>query len=336
MTIAAHPISTRTLGGRKVCPVGLGCMSLSWAYGRQPPDAEGAALLHRALELGYNHLDTARIYGAGHSETLIGKTLKGKRRQFFLASKAGIQYDGKQRTVDCSPATLRAACEESLRLLQTDHIDLYYLHRFDYNTPIEESVAALADLVNAGKIGGIGLSEMSATTIRKAAAVHPIAAVQNEYSLWTRNSEISVLEACRELGTTFVAFSPLGRGALANSVRDIKAMEVNDFRTGIPRFQPDNWSRNLQLIDQFNAIAEEQGVTPAQLSLAWVLSRGEHVVTIPGTGQMAHMEENIARWNWQPSVEVLNMLDALINEETVAGDRYGESMKLNVDTEDFS
>lgn len=329
-------ISARTIGGRKVCPLGLGCMSLSWAYGWQPPDADGAAILHRALELGYNHLDTARIYGAGHNEGLIGKTLKGQRNRFYLASKAGIQYDGKQRTVDCSPATLRSACEESLRLLQTDHIDLYYLHRFDYNTPIEESISALADLVREGKIGGIGLSEMSANTIRKAAAVHPITAVQNEYSLWTRNSEIAVLEACRELGTTFVAFSPLGRGALANGVRDINVLHANDFRCGIPRFHKENWHRNLQLIDQFNSIAKEEEVTPAQLSLAWVLSRGEHIVTIPGTGRMAHLEENIARWDWQPSAQVLDTLNALINEKTVAGDRYGETMKLNVDTEDFN
>lgn len=329
-------ISIRRIGGRTVCPVGLGCMSLSWAYGGQPPDDVGAAILHRALELGYNHLDTARIYGSGHNEALIGKTLNGKRDQFYLASKAGIQYSGKQRSVDCSPASLRAACEESLRLLQTDHIDLYYLHRFDYNTPIEESVAALADLVREGKIGGIGLSEMSAPTLRKAAAVHPITAVQNEYSLWSRNSEIAVLDACRELGTTFVAFSPLGRGALANGVRDVDALDKDDFRSGMPRFQKENWRRNLQLIDRFNAIAERQGVTPAQLSLAWVLSRGDHIVTIPGTGKMAHMEENIARWNWQPSHEVLNALDALINEKTVAGDRYGQSMKLNVDTEEFS
>lgn len=335
MTISARPVSARTIGGRAVCPVGLGCMSLSWAYGRQPADADGAALLHRALEFGYNHLDTARIYGAGHSESLIGRTLKGQRHRFYLASKAGIQYNGRQRSVDCSPATLRAACEESLRLLQTDHIDLYYLHRYDYNTPIEESVAALAGLVRDGKIGGIGLSEMSATTLRKAAAVHPITAVQNEYSLWTRNSEIAVLEACRELGTSFVAFSPLGRGALANGVRDITALDKDDFRCGIPRFQAENWNHNLKLIDQFNAIAEQEGVTPAQLSLAWVLSRGEHVVTIPGTSRMQHLEENIARWNWLPSAEVLNRLDALINERTVAGDRYGESMKLNVDTEDF-
>lgn len=328
-------ISMRTIGGHQVCPVGLGCMSLSWAYGKQPADEIGEAVLNRALELGYNHLDTARIYGAGHNETLIGKTLKGKRNQFYLASKAGIKYTGKVRSVDCSPATLRAACEESLRLLQTDHIDLYYLHRYDYDTPIEESVAALAELIKEGKIGGIGLSEMSAATLRKAAAVHPITAIQNEYSLWTRNSEIAVLEACRELGVTFVAFSPLGRGVFANGVRDLTQLSADDFRVSIPRLLPENWKKNIKLIDQFNAIADEEGVTPAQLSLAWVLSRGENVLVIPGTGAISHLEENIARWNWQPSAATLQKLDALINEKTVVGKRYSDAMQLNVDTEEF-
>jgi len=328
-------MKTRTLGDRQVHPVGLGCMSLSFAYGNQPSDEEGAAILHHALEVGYNHLDTARIYGAGHSETLIGKTLKGKRDQFYLASKAGINYGGKERGVDCSPAVLKAACEESLRCLQTDHIDLYYLHRFDYNTPIEESVAALADLVKEGKIGGIGLSEMSAATLRKAAAVHPITAMQTEYSLWTRNPELGVLETCKELGTTFVAFSPVGRGALANGIRDPKDLEENDFRSYMPRFSEENWPKNLKLIDTFNAVAKEQGVTPAQLSLAWVLSRGDHIVTIPGTSKMSHMEENIAKADWQPEPQVLQQVDALINQQTVSGHRYNDKLKLNVDTEDY-
>lgn len=329
-------MNTRELGGRQVCPVGLGCMSLSFAYGNQPSDEEGAAILHRALEVGYNHLDTARIYGAGHSESLIGKTLKGKRDQYYLASKAGINYSGKNRGVDCSPAVLKAACEESLRCLQTDHIDLYYLHRFDYNTPIEESVSALADLVKEGKIGGIGLSEMSAATLRKAAAVHPITAMQTEYSLWTRNPELGVLQACKELGTAFVAFSPLGRGVLANGVRNPKLLEKKDFRVHMPRFSEENWPKNLELIDQFNAIAKQQGVTPAQLSLAWVLSRDEHIVVIPGTGNMAHMEENIAKQSWQAPAEVLQKLDELINQQTVAGHRYSEQLKLNVDTEEYA
>ena len=328
-------VKTRKLGGKEVSPIGLGCMSLSFSYGRQPTDEEGAAILHRALELGYNHLDTARIYGGGHNEALIGKTLKDRRDEFYLASKTGISYSDGERKVDCSPATIKAACEESLRLLQTDHIDLYYLHRFDYNIPIEESVAAMADLVKEGKVGGIGLSEMSAATLRKAAAVHHITAVQTEYSLWTRNPELGVLQACKELGTTFVAFSPLGRGVLANSVRDPQVLDADDFRAGIPRLSVENWPTNLSLLDQFVEIAAGQGVTPAQLALAWVLSQGEHVVAIPGTGRMAHMEENIARRDWQPESSVLDALDRLINHQTVVGHRYSEAMKLNVDTEEF-
>ncbi|TGD76250.1 aldo/keto reductase [Mangrovimicrobium sediminis] len=329
-------IGKRKLGGREVCPVGFGCMSLSFAYGRQPSDEEGAAILHRALDLGYDHLDTARLYGMGHNEELIGNALKGMRQRFYLASKTGIFYEDGVRRVDCRPEKLREACEISLKLLQTDHIDLYYLHRHDYDVPVEESVGALADLMREGKIGGIGLSEVSAATLRRAAAEHPVAAVQNEYSLWTRNPELGVSEACAELGTTLVAFSPLGRGVLADGLRDPAQMEENDFRAGMPRFSAQNWPRNLALVDAFNAIAEGQGVTPAQLALAWVLSRGDHVVTIPGTGRMAHMEENIARWDWQPPAAVLAELDALINQETVVGHRYGEAMRANVDTEEFA
>ena len=327
------PNQKRQLGNRTVNPVGLGCMSLSWAYGKQPPDETGKAILHRALDLGYDHLDTARIYGDGHNETLLGEALKGLRQRFFLATKAGIM--GKERRVDCRPETLRAAVEESLRALQTDHIDLYYMHRRDFEVPIEDSVGALAELVAAGKIGGIGLSEVSADTLRRAAAAHPIAAVQNEYSLWTRNPEIAVLDACRELGTTLVAFSPLGRGALAGGIGDIDQMGKGDFRTGMPRFQPENWPANLALIEQFKAIAGAEGVTPAQLALSWVLSRGDHVVAIPGTGQMAHMEENIARWDWRPSSAVLERLDSLINQQTVTGHRYGPAMLATIDSEDF-
>lgn len=323
----------RQLGNRTVNPIGLGCMSLSWAYGRQPPDETGKAILHRALDLGYDHLDTARIYGDGHNEALLGEALEGLRQRFFLASKAGII--GKERRVDCRPETLRAAVEDSLRALRTDHIDLYYLHRRDFDTPIEESVGCLADLIAAGKIGAIGLSEVSAGTLRQASAVHPIAAVQNEYSLWTRNPEIAVLDTCRELGTTLVAFSPLGRGALAGGVRDITQLGKGDFRTGMPRFQAENWPTNLALIEQFIAIADDESVSPAQLALAWVLSRGDHVVAIPGTGQMAHMEENIARWDWQPSPATLDKLDSLINQRSVQGHRYGAAMKATIDSEDF-
>lgn len=330
------PITKRSIAGRAVNPVGLGCMSLSWAYGTPPSDEDGAKLLERALDLGYDNLDTARIYGLGHNETLIGKTLGARRDEFFLASKTGIIVDGDKRRIDCRPETIRIALEESLRLLQTDRIDLYYLHRRDFTVPIEESIGALADLVAEGKIGAIGLSEMSADTLRKAAAVHPIAALQTEYSLMTRNPEIAVLDACRELGTTFVAFSPVGRGALAGGVHDADDLGPKDIRRTMPRFVGDNWAANRALLDAFEAIAARESVTPAQLSLAWVLSRGDHVVAIPGTASIAHLEENIARWDWELSAAVSAELETLINRETVAGPRYAAAMQSTIDTEEFA
>ncbi|MFK7840868.1 MAG: aldo/keto reductase [Sphingorhabdus sp.] len=329
-------ISKRNINGKSTNPIGLGCMSLSWAYGVPPSEEDAAKLLHRALDLGYDHLDTANIYGLGHNETLLGNALQGRRNAFFLATKMGLIIDGAKRGVDCSPAAIRKCVEESLARLQTDHIDLYYMHRRDFNVPIEESVGAMAELIKEGKIGSIGLSEMSAETLRKAAAEHPIAAVQTEYSLWTRNPEIGVLEACKELGTTLVAFSPVGRGVLANGVRDIDGLAEKDLRRNMPRFNADNWPKNLKLVDQFNAIAQEEGLTPAQLSLAWVLSRGEHVVAIPGTASIAHLEENLARWDWKISADAEARLDALINQQTVSGPRYGELIQKTIDTEEFA
>lgn len=328
--------SRRTLSGREVNPIGLGCMSLSWAYGTPPSEADSARLLERALELGYDNFDTARIYGLGHNETLIGKVLSPYRDRFLLSSKTGIIVEGSKRRVDCTPATIRKAVETSLELLRTDHIDLYYLHRRDFNVQIEESVGALADLIKEGKIGSIGLSEMSAETLRKAAAVHPIAAMQTEYSLMTRNAEIAVLEACRELGTTFVAFSPVGRGLLADPGLDPEDMAAGDIRLAMPRFQDGNFDTNAELVRRFGAIAAREGVTPAQLSLAWVLSRGDHVVAIPGTAKIGHLEENIARWDWEPSAALVAELDALINQQTVAGPRYNAVLQRTIDTEEFA
>ncbi len=328
-------IGKRKLGGRLVNPVGLGCMSLSWAYGVPPSEEVAIQLLNRALDLGYDHLDTANIYGLGHNETLLGKALKGRRGEFFLATKMGITVDGAKRGVDCSPAAIRRCVDESLTRLQTDHIDLYTMHRPDRTVPIEESMGAMAELVAAGKISHVGLSEMNAETLRRAHAVHPVAAMQTEYSLWSRNPEIAVLDACAELGTTFVAFSPVGRGALAGGVRDLADIPEKDFRHTMPRFDAENWPKNRALIDQLEALAAQAGATPAQLSLAWVLSRGEHIVTIPGTGSIAHMEENIARWDWELTAELAAQLDALINQQTVAGPRYGPSMQSSVTTEDF-
>lgn len=329
-------IGKRTINGRMVTPIGLGCMSLSWAYGVPPSDAEGEALLGQALDMGYDFLDTANIYGLGHNETRIGRALKHRRREFFLATKMGIKVEGQRRAIDCSPAAIRECVDLSLQRLQTDHIDLYYMHRRDFSVPIEDSMGAMKELVEAGKIGAVGLSEMSAETLRRAHAVHPVAAMQTEYSLWTRNPEIAVLEACRELGTTFVAFSPVGRGVLAGGVRDVAALAEKDLRRAMPRFDAENWPANLALIDAFEAIAAREGVTPAQLALAWVLSRGDHVVAIPGTARADHMAENLARWDWDLPAQTATELDALINQGTVAGPRYTEAMQRTVDTEEFA
>ncbi len=328
--------TTRTINGHDVNPIGLGCMSLSWAYNIPPSDDDGAKLLNHALDLGYNHLDTARIYGLGHNETLIGKTLKDRRKEFFLASKTGIFVEGKARSINCKPEMIRGAIEESLRLLQTDHIDLYYLHRRDFDTPIEDSIGELARAVEAGKIGSIGLSEMSSETLRKAAAVHPIAAMQTEYSPQTRNPELGVLATCAELGTTFVAFSPVGRGSLCGTLRDPSALPDGDLRKNWPRFVGENWQRNLAQIDAFATIAANAGVTPAQLALGWVLAKGDHIVAIPGTAVIAHLEENIARYDWRPDAATIASVDALINERTVAGPRYPDAMQRTIDTEEFA
>jgi aryl-alcohol dehydrogenase-like predicted oxidoreductase len=327
---------TRAIAGRELNPVGLGCMGLSHGYGVPPTPEEAAKVLNRALDLGCNHLDTARLYGAGRNEALIGEVLKGRRSEFFLASKTGIVIDGPKRYTDCSPETLRSHVELSLEALQTDHIDLYYLHRRDFKVPIEESIGALAELKAQGKIGAIGVSETGAEAIRRGHAEHPIAAVQTEYSLWTRNVEIAVLDTCRELGIALVAFSPLARGALGGDLLDCESLREGDIRYPMPRFNAENWPKNRALVDAFCAVAAEQGVTPAQLSLAWVLSRGDHVHTIPGTTRTDHLEQNLSKVDWQPAAAVLARLDALINRHTVAGGRYPEAMQKTIDTEEFA
>jgi aryl-alcohol dehydrogenase-like predicted oxidoreductase len=329
-------MTMRKLNGRLVNPVGFGCMSLSWGYGVPPSDDDGLALLHRALDLGYNHLDTANIYGLGHNETLIGKALKARRNDYFLSTKMGIIVEGSNRGIDCSPSAIKKSIDESLIRLQTDHVDLYYMHRLDIKVPIADSMGAMADLVKMGKIGSVGVSEWSAAHIREAHAVHPLAAVQTEYSLWTRNPEIAVLDACKDLGITFVAFSPVARGVLANGVRDPQTFIEKDLRRKMPRFNDENWPHNLALVDAFNAIAAEQGVTPAQLSFAWLLSRGDHIVAIPGTANISHLEENIGRWDWKIPAHVAARVDALINQNSVSGPRYSAAMQQAIDTEVFS
>lgn len=326
----------RRIGPFEVQPIGLGCMSLSHAYGAPPPPEEGAKLLHRALDLGYDFLDTAALYGFGKNETLIGETLKGRRREFLLASKCGMTgVDGK-RVIDGRPETLLKTIDESLKRLQTDVIDLYYLHRWDRQVPIEESVGALGQMVTAGKVRAIGLSEVSAATLRRAHAVHPIAAIQTEYSPWTRNPEISVLDTCRELGTSFVAFSPVARGFLADAIHSPDALLEGDIRRPMPRFQGENFAANLRLLEGFRALAGEAGCTPAQLSLAWLLAKGSDIIPIPGTTSIAHLEENFAAKDIALSDAVVAKIDALINRKTVSGPRYPAPVQVEIDTEEFA
>lgn len=331
--------TTRRIGPFTVSAIGMGCMNLSHAYAAPPPKEVAREVLHRALDLGYDLIDTAALYGFGANEALVGEVLAPLRSRFTLASKGGLHgvtTDGvTRRVIDGRPATLKASCEASLKRLRTDVIDLYYLHRWDKQVPIEDSVGALADLVRDGKVRSIGLSEVSATSLRRAHAVHPIAAVQTEYSLWTRNPEIAVLEACRELGTAFVAFSPLGRGFLTGTVREVSGFEAKDIRRAMPRFEPATHAANLPLADALVELAREAGCSAAQLALAWVVSRGDHVIALPGTTRTDHLEENIAALRASPSADILERAGALINQQTVRGQRYNPSTQAEVDTEQF-
>jgi aryl-alcohol dehydrogenase-like predicted oxidoreductase len=328
-------MKARRIGAFEVSAIGLGCMNLSHAYGPPPPEEAARALLLGALELGVTLFDTAALYGFGANEELVGRVLAPHRSRFTLASKCGLHgVDGK-RVVDGRPETLKWSCEQSLKRLRTEVIDLFYLHRWDKKVPIEDSVGALADLVRAGKVRAIGLSEVSAATLRRAHAVHPIAALQTEYSLWTRNPEIAALDACRELGTAFVAFSPLARGYLGATLRDVTTLDAKDLRRTMPRFEPANYAANLRLLEGYTTIAAEVGCTPAQLALAWLLTRGEHVVPIPGTTQRAHLEDNLGADRVSLSDDVLARLDALINRHSVVGGRYDAAAQAGVDTEEF-
>lgn len=326
----------RTIAGKSLHPVGLGCMNVSWAYGTPPSHDECVKLLRQAVDLGYDHFDTARIYGAGQNEALLAEALKGRRDEVFIASKTGIVVDGPRRGVDCSPGYIAADIDKSLALLETDFIDLYYMHRFDPKVPIADSVGALARAIEAGKIGAYGVSEWSSRHVREAHAVHPVAAVQTEFSLWTRNVELGVLETCEELGIALVAFSPLGRGALCGVLTDPSMLEDSDLRIKMPRFQPDNWPQNLMLIEQFVRLAEQVGVTPAQLALKWVLSRGENVHVIPGTTNPQHLADNVRAADVEVGQAVLDEADRLINHDTVAGHRYHDAIKPTIDTEEFA
>jgi aryl-alcohol dehydrogenase-like predicted oxidoreductase len=328
----------RNLGPFSVSSIGLGCMNLSHAYGVPPPPEAGERLLLRALDLGVTHFDTAALYGFGANEELVGRTLGARRSSFTLASKCGAQgvnsERGMRRVIDGRPATLKQTCEDSLRRLRTEVIDLYYLHRWDKTVPIEESVGALSNLVAEGKIRAIGLSEVSAGTLRRAHAVHPIAAVQSEYSLWTREPEIAVLRCCRDIGAAFVAFSPLARGFLTGGLMDVSTLDAKDLRRTMPRFEAVAYAANLKLLDEFGTLAAQAQLTLAQLALAWVLSRGEHVIPIPGTTSLAHLEENL-RADVSLRPELIEQLDSIMSRQRVVGARYNAAAQRDVDTEQF-
>ncbi len=327
-------MNLRKLGPFQVPALGLGCMSLSHAYGTPPGPDQAAKLLLAALDLGYTLFDTAALYGFGANENLVGRVLKERRRDIVLASKCGIWKNAEGlREIDGRPEILRKTCEESLTRLQTEVIDLYYLHRWDKRIPIEESIGGLADLVKEGKIRTIGLSEVSADTIRRAHRVHPIAAVQTEYSLWTRNAEIKVLEACRDLDITFVAFSPLARAFLTGTLRDPSLFEPKDLRRNMPRFQGENFARNLKLLDGLQAIAAQQGCSMGQLALAWLLAKSERLIAIPGTTKQSHLAENWGALEVGLDAPTMARLEALINPSTVHGPRYGAATQAEIDTE---
>ena len=328
---------SRSLGPFEVSAVGLGCMNLSHAYGTPPAPKDGARLLLQALDLGYTLFDTAALYGFGANETLLGDTLAARRDEFVLASKCGMFRNAEGvREINGRPEMLKRTCEDSLRRLRTDVIDIYYLHRWDKRVPIEDSVGALSDLVAEGKVRTIGLSEVSAQTLRKAHAVHPITALQNEYSLWTRNPEIKVLDACRELGVTLVAFSPLGRGFLSGTLPAEPDFEAKDIRRNMPRFEPENYAANRKLLDGCATLAQAAGCSMAQLALAWVLAQGDDVIPIPGTTRLDHLGENAGADDVRLDAATLAEVDRLINQNTVHGPRYNANTQREIDSEEFA
>jgi len=319
-------VKTRILGRQlEVSAIGLGCMGMSEFYGGRD-ESEAIATIHRALEVGVTFLDTADMYGPFTNEQLVGRAIAGRRHEVVLATKFGNERTaaGSWVGINGRPEYVRAACDASLARLGVDHIDLYYQHRVDTGTPIEETVGAMAELVEAGKVRCLGLSEAAPATIRRAHAVHPITALQTEYSLWTRDPEDEVLATVRELGIGFVAYSPLGRGFLTGAIRTIDDLPEDDYRRRTPRLQPENFRRNLDLVARVEEIAAEKGVTPGQLALAWVLAQGDDIVPIPGTKRVRYLEENAAAAAVELTRDELDRIDAAFPQGATAGDRYAD------------
>lgn len=327
---------SRKLGPFTVSAIGLGAMNISGGYGPRMSDEDGQKLLVKALELGHDFIDTASIYGEGHSETQIGKALSHRRSEFTLASKCGLSVNQGGKSIPCGrPEVLTKTCEESLKRLNTDVIDLYYLHRIDADVPVEESVGALSRLVEQGKVQTIGLSEISSDSLIRAHQTHPITAVQSEYSLWTRTPERKILDTCRELDIAFVAFSPLGRQFLTGKCSDCSTIDDSNYRATIarPRFEPENFAKNTKLLEPVAEIANKLDMSLAQISLAWVLAKGDDIIPIPGTSNFDHLKENAAAGDFTLSDEIVNALDSLINDEVVSGRRYNDFLMSTVDSE---